>query len=463
MIEISGKRKLENTGSPSLLQQDEFCLFNNRLPDDMIYKIFSFVFDPKISLVNRRFKRINNHQISLVFAKTLEKLQKDQAIFPFIPSLRLLHEPPHRLSEAELERSHSGLYKEITKDLDPHILEGIKKKYPTITSSFYEAVLIELKNASLIKIYSKIRLRLRFPKLKHAESIKQFLRDPDNLQSIQRVSAIRLDELRLTVLPDEISLFSGLQHLYLKKCNLKGLSHTCLSALVELKVLDLENNEISSFEGLPDLKKLSAIHLKNNKITSFKGLPVLKSLEIIDLENNEIASFKGLPSLPKLETCWLKKNQLSSFESFPRLISLQYMNLNDNEITSFEGFLSLSRLRILELNKNKITSFKGFPSLEALECLELDNNRIISFQDLLPLQNLKILKLKKNKIKSFANSPNLQNLNYLMLDGNSIKSLQEFPILPELTNLYLRKNKLANHDFDCLSNSPKLEHVGYDN
>jgi Leucine-rich repeat (LRR) protein len=154
--------------------------------------------------------------------------------------------------------------------------------------------------------------------------------------------------------------------------------------------MDLSHVEIKSFND-PRIKVLphtvEMLDMWNNQISSFEhseNLP--KSLKILNLGGNKISSFKGCENLPKtLKELNLWYNQISSFEhseGLPR--TLEILDLYGNQISSFEHSECLPRnLNILDLYGNQISSFKHSENLpKNLEALRLDNNQISLFEQL---------------------------------------------------------------------------------
>jgi len=82
-----------------------------------------------------------------------------------------------------------------------------------------------------------------------------------------------------------------------------------LDNLVNLEVLDLSYNQITTLKGLENLKKIKELWLNSNKIENFKDLDLLesnKTLDTIYLGGNPVASYpdyrqKLLQILPDLD------------------------------------------------------------------------------------------------------------------------------------------------------------------
>ena len=73
-----------------------------------------------------------------------------------------------------------------------------------------------------------------------------------------------------------------------------------LNNLMNLRELDLSNNEIERIENLGALKQLRVLKLNANRIKKLENISVLKSLEVLDLSQNLIEDIPALISLNKL-------------------------------------------------------------------------------------------------------------------------------------------------------------------
>lgn len=66
------------------------------------------------------------------------------------------------------------------------------------------------------------------------------------------------------------------------------------------QVLDLTNNELVEFGGIPDWETLETVILANNNITTISNLHI-PSLKLLSLAQNSISSLRSLEPLHKLE------------------------------------------------------------------------------------------------------------------------------------------------------------------
>jgi len=114
--------------------------------------------------------------------------------------------------------------------------------------------------------------------------------------------------------------------------------------MMNLKELDLSNNDIEKIENLHTLKRLKVLNLSSNKITKIEGISSLKNLEILNLSNNLI---EDIPAI-------IMKNI--------NLTELYLANNNISKKESINNLKSLNKLVILDLVCNPITDNQDYPN-----------------------------------------------------------------------------------------------------
>ncbi|KAM7540846.1 hypothetical protein Aperf_G00000020176 [Anoplocephala perfoliata] len=173
-------------------------------------------------------------------------------------------------------------------------------------------------------------------------------------------------------------------------------------AFLNLHTVNLQNNRLSSFDGLLDLENLKVLWLAGNKISSLcSALPIrdsqltfLPKLTVLSLERNEISSLNclHLNQIPSIRTLFLQDNALTAMSGLAGMINLRYLVLDRNRIrkTFPSDLINLHGLLELHLDDNRLREIQSVEYLEELEHLYLKGNRLENLESV--LDSLKTLK-----------------------------------------------------------------------
>ena len=113
---------------------------------------------------------------------------------------------------------------------------------------------------------------------------------------------------------------------------------------MNLRELNLSNNDIEKIENLNHLKNLHILNLSFNKISKIENISVLKQLEILNLSNNLI---EEIPPI-------IVKNA--------NIFELNLANNMISEKNSILNLKSLPKLALLDLSNNPITEIPSYPT-----------------------------------------------------------------------------------------------------
>ncbi|ESO85654.1 hypothetical protein LOTGIDRAFT_155146 [Lottia gigantea] len=209
------------------------------------------------------------------------------------------------------------------------------------------------------------------------------------------------------------------------------------SNFAEVRELDLPSSSIKTVDlGPSDMfVNLRSVNLENNNLTSFSGLIHLVNVRVLCLNHNNIECIlprtknkKGLagdfcadsysPILENLEVLHLGYNNIKEMSTLQlnRLPSLKALFLQGNEICKIDGMDGLHELRELVLDRNKIkgVSELSFINQWNLQELHLEENRLRDLSNLACLENLQRLYLGSNRIQDLGELEKIDNIVTLM-------------------------------------------------
>lgn len=186
---------------------------------------------------------------------------------------------------------------------------------------------------------------------------------------------------------------------------LDGIEH-----LINLRTLNLGDNQISDISPIGSLKILENLNLNNNSLTDISILEFLRLystmkkfdyfLTDLDISNNSIYDLSPLNKTISLESLNCAFNSIISVYELENLINLKYLNISNNDVYDIDPLIGLNKLEYFNFNNNGIECLCSFgiyapkgdpyqinyPELKALHCA--DN----FIDDISPLQYQKHLK-----------------------------------------------------------------------
>ena len=152
---------------------------------------------------------------------------------------------------------------------------------------------------------------------------------------LNTITEMRLTASSLTILPDEIVLFTGLKELHLQNNQLQTLPAS-FGGLTQLQELDLDNNQLQTLPiSLGKLTQLEVLFLNDNQLQTLPAsLGNLSQLHMLFLNNNQLSTLpSSLGNLSQLKDLWLYNNQLQTLPaSLGNLSQLETLYLNKNPI-----------------------------------------------------------------------------------------------------------------------------------
>ncbi|OUM58831.1 hypothetical protein PIROE2DRAFT_15823, partial [Piromyces sp. E2] len=190
------------------------------------------------------------------------------------------------------------------------------------------------------------------------------------------------------------SNLSSITKLDLRNCKIKNIECFDKTELNQLIILNMDNNNINSVEGLRKLSNLKFLSLNNNKIERLvssnymsNNLPIVfPKLEELHLGGNLIQRIPDISMVkfPCLKLLFLNNNKINKIERFNAMPTLIELILNKNHIKTIDddGFDGLYNLKELQIKENCLKSIVNLNALTSLRRLYLTSNRIQDLNEL---------------------------------------------------------------------------------
>ncbi|KAF8042114.1 hypothetical protein BT93_A0654 [Corymbia citriodora subsp. variegata] len=279
-----------------------------------------------------------------------------------------------------------------------------------------------------------------------------------SLMSLVNLSVIQLNGNNLsTTVPSFLANFSSLKTLSLFDCGLQGEFPQEVFQLQTLQNLDISTNELLRV-SVPDFLKDSSLETLALWGTNISGripdsIGNLRKLSKLDLFNCSVsgsipASMKNLSKLTYLDLS--RNNLIGSVPPFGASRELTYLDLSRNNLTgSVPPFGASRELIYLDLSRNNLTgSIPPFGASRELTYLDLSDNALtgqitsVGWEDLL---NLAIMYLDGNSLEGDI-PPALFTLPQLMeirLSSNRFNG--QLIIYPNVSSCQLRSLDLGSN------------------
>ena len=228
-----------------------------------------------------------------------------------------------------------------------------------------------------------------------------------------------------------------------------------LEAARNLTSLNLDDNQIASFNSLSNLSKLTSLVLSFNAFTAFSLPAELTNLGTLNLRGNQLTTFSMPGGLSNLRNLDLSENLLAGFVLPGASSHLTQLNLAFNQLGALYLPTDMSDLLDLNLGFNRLTSLTLPSNLAHLTGLHLNSNQLSSFNLHAGLTNLTRLDLAANHLGHVSLPADLAHLSTLRISGNHELQNLTLPVgLTSLTSVFLRDNALAT-----LTLPPGLTHL----
>ena len=176
----------------------------------------------------------------------------------------------------------------------------------------------------------------------------------------------------------------------------------------------------------PDTVDLSS---QNMSYQQLLNIQFSMDIKYLDLHDNEITSLENINFPMNLETIDLSMNQLISLQDVIFSTNLYHLDLSHNRIVSLQDVIFPVNLRYLHLDDNRISSLENIILPENIEGIYLSHNKIKTIKNMTFPRNLISLDLSDNEIEVIENvriSDFLKNSNRFYLYDNPVTNKELF-------------------------------------
>lgn len=226
----------------------------------------------------------------------------------------------------------------------------------------------------------------------------------EDISPLKKLSDIRTLQLGSNHIKDASSL-SGMTELLsldLSKNELSDLDF-CRD-IIKLKILHAGGNQIRGLEGMENLTVLEDIRLESNEINDISVVAKnAETLKILVLDDNNISDISKLKDCIKLKALSIDNNKLTDLNALSLYKELYLISASGNEISDITGLGGCKSLYAADLSGNKLRDISPLVGVESKDMvLILHNNDIKRLDGLVRDKKYHILSIYNNDIRDIS-------------------------------------------------------------
>ena len=272
---------------------------------------------------------------------------------------------------------------------------------------------------------------------------------PKNIGNLKKMKKIDCSVNNIEFIKVNIGQLTLLEELSMHKNKIKEIEKSALEPLINLKIIDLHINNLTSFTNIPYSDKLHTINLSYNKIEVIDNLSNCANLNDLDVNNNKLTNFPMdilcLKHLKTLNICNNSINDLPSELCF--LKELVRLYIEGNPLKKLNSKLRGANAEVI---KNYLrTKLSDEELMQNDPLTNSASNQQQTITNLLQFYMNKTLKINNAKLESIPQDICRLNrdLNTLDLSNNNISDCSALDSLKEdISDINLSFNKMmAKH------------------
>lgn len=155
------------------------------------------------------------------------------------------------------------------------------------------------------------------------------------------------------------------------------------------ELLFFNSKEFRALKSIPpqiaQLRQLRVLRLDNTQISDITPIAKMTWLQGLYLTNTQITNFELLKGMVGLTTLWLDRTKITNLAPLAGISELQSLFLGKTKITDLSPLEELTELRRLAIDGTLVSEIDTFEKLQKLEDVWLDDCNVV---DLRPITNL---------------------------------------------------------------------------
>ncbi|MEP2026372.1 MAG: leucine-rich repeat domain-containing protein [Reichenbachiella sp.] len=233
------------------------------------------------------------------------------------------------------------------------------------------------------------------------------------------------------------------------------ISNQVLKKMAAIDSLNLSGNQfIIDLEPLSALKNLKKLDISNTKITDLSPLRYARNLKHLNASNTSIHDISSLQYFDQIVTLDLSQTQVIDISVLERFSVLKDLNLSSTELTDFKSIKSLKTLKSINISNTNFddpTILSNSLGLKSIDLSRTPVDHLFVFQSLPKVELLNISETQIANLNGLEQHPALQEL---LINQTQVQSLKTLENAPNLKKVYadlsgiteqIANNFMANH------------------
>ncbi|EAE1329769.1 LPXTG cell wall anchor domain-containing protein [Listeria monocytogenes] len=232
-----------------------------------------------------------------------------------------------------------------------------------------------------------------------------------------------------------------------------------INNLPKVSIVTINNNKITTLEGLEDLATLSSLNAGNNELTEIESMHAFPKLQTLTLISNKLTSIilnqataNGTPNLTSIDS---RSNDLTKIDiqDQPKLTKIICDTGSSAELTELT-LRNLPELIAASNGSNAVSDDIAFSATPGLSKVTLENllaTNVTIQLDHCVIEELVInnvpqvafIYINNNKITTLEGLGNLTAVTNLNAENNELTELENIPAFPKLKTLTVNNNHIC--------------------
>jgi hypothetical protein len=222
-----------------------------------------------------------------------------------------------------------------------------------------------------------------------------------------------------------------------------------LSALQDLKSINLSNTDIDDLEPLAGLRALESIDLSSTSVSDVTLIGEIRTIKFLDVSFTSLRGndfLKDIRKLPVLRTLRAGMIQLSDLQPLKHFPALRELHVWSNPIEDISPIAELAGLEEFNIGGTQVTNLSPLGGLKNLKALYFWEDNVSDISVLSELSSLEYLNFHGTQAESLTAISGLTYLQHLIVRNSPLHSIEPISSLSNLQTLDIKSTKVSELD-----------------